>query len=203
MKVTIKEVFPTLFYEFIFSQDEIIPLCKEMENKKEKIKKLYSDEFVMMDYWTDYRNPITLLEYEKLIQKIPSQFISQQLTCEHDKKNSQYVYWTAIYGERGYHETHNHNESFYDILHCNMSSILYLSDIGHTEFFNPRQSDEIHSSCRIPSKMGKMIMFPSHMLHRALPHGKKDAERIIVSSNWRLFHFVSYSTLTFEVPSSL
>ena len=32
-----------------------------------------------------------------------------------------------------------------------------------------------------------MIMFPSHVLHSALPHGKKDgAEKIIVSSNWKL-----------------
>ena len=189
MKKTTQEWFPVLFYEFIFSQDEIIPLCEEMENKKDEIKKRYNDEFEfgIPDYWTDYVNPIKLLEYEKLMQKIPPRFISEQLNCEHDKRGSQDMYWSAIYGKRGYHETHKHNESLYVIPHCNMSSILYLSDIGGTEFFNPRSSsDEIHSSLFVPSKIGMMIMFPSHILHRALSHGKKDAERIIVSSNWQL-----------------
>ena len=39
MKTTRLEFFPTLFYEFIFTQDELNPLCKEIENKKEEIKK--------------------------------------------------------------------------------------------------------------------------------------------------------------------
>ena len=91
-----------------------------------------------------------------------------------------------VYEKRGYHGTHNHNPMLYDVPSCNMSSILYLSDIGHTEFFSP-----VHSTANcmgIPSKMGTMIMFPSHILHSALPHGKKDEERVIVSSNWQVYN---------------
>ena len=188
MKTTRLELFPTLFYEFIFTQDELNPLCKEIENKKEEIKKIYNDDAFepeVDDYWTDFRNPIELLEYERIMMKIPPQFVSYKLNCEHDEE-----YWSAIYGERGYHKTHHHTENLYSgVSHrCNMSSVLYLSDIGGTMFWNPRiSSDEIQTSIFIPSEVGKMVMWPSHILHEVIPHGEKNVdERIVVSSNWRL-----------------
>ena len=68
-----------------------------------------------------------------------------------------------------------------------MSSILYLSDIGCTEFFNPRQEEVTYQVYRVSSQVGKMIMFPSHILHSVIPHGKKKPqERVIISSNWRV-----------------
>ena len=177
MKMIIREVFPTLFYEFDFSvQDQIAPLVEEIQDKKNEIKKYGED-----DYWTDYTNPIKLLEYEKLIDKISFEFLPKMM-CTHIE------HWTAIYGERGYHMTHNHIKNLYDSPECNMSSILYLSDIGYTEFFNPRLSaDEIHFSLDQPSIVGKMIMFPSHILHHAMAHKQEEKERIIVSSNWQVY----------------
>ena len=62
----------------------------------------------MNDYRTDFRNPIELLEYERIMMKIPSQFALQKLNCEHGEE-----YWSAIYGERGYHKTHHHIENLY------------------------------------------------------------------------------------------
>ena len=187
MKITKQEVFPILFYEFLFSADQIAPLVEEIQNKKEIIKKKYNDsptdpELGVPDYWTDYNDPIKLLEYEKLIKEIPPRFLPE-LYCE------QIAYWTAIYEKKGYHGAHNHNPMLYNIPSCNMSSVLSLSDIGQTDFFNPRQSDEIYPSILIPSATGRMIIFPAHILHRAAPHGKKDAERIVVSSNWRIYFF--------------
>jgi len=187
MKMKALEFFPVLFYGVNFSQDQVMPLCEEIQDKKEIIKKRYNDVTVtdgassQVDYWTDFLNTVELLEYEKLIEETSSQFLPE-FRCEHLK------YWTGIYEKRGYHGTHNHNPMLYDVPSCNMSSILYLSDIGHTEFLNPRQSDEIYPSMFIPSEMGKMVIFPAHILHRALPHGKKDEEKIIVSSNWQILY---------------
>ena len=183
MEMTEWGVFPTLFYKFIFSQDQIVPLVEEIQNKKEEIKKIYRNNKLnpLDDYWTDYKDPIKLLAYEKLIEEISSQF-APQMSCKHD------IHWIAIYEARGYHNFHTHNQTLYEPTRTNMSSILYLSDIGDTEFFNPRQSDEIYPSMFIPSEMGKMVIFPSHILHRALPHEKKGEEKIIVSSNWQVHY---------------
>jgi len=196
MKITVKEVFPTIFYEFKFSKEQILPICEEIAAKKTEIKKNYEDcefkfkfhsdidEIKKIDYWTDFDRPIKLLEYEKMVAKeIPFKFLPE-MSCEHVE------YWTAIYEEMGHHFTHNHISMLHGAPICNMSSILYLSDIGYTEFLNPKQDAVTYQSYLISSQVGKMIMFPSHVLHSALPHGKKDEEKIIVSSNWKVYDIV-------------
>ena len=170
------EFFPTLFYEFTWTEDEIHPLLNEVKEKTEEIKIQSNSE--IDEYWTDYSDTVKLLEYEKLIEKVSTAFFPKL-------QYSHIVYWTAIYGERGYHATHNHNGSLFELLAPNMSSILYLSDIGGTQFRNPYQSNQTNSVLYMPSKVGRMIMFPSHILHAAPSHGKKNEERIIISSNWR------------------
>ena len=202
MKIKIQEIFPTIFYEFKFSQEQILPLCEEISAKKIEIKKRYEDsdfeDIRIVDYWTDYYNPVNLLEYKKIVVEEILPLFLPELRCEHLQN------WTAIYEETGYHGTHNHTHQLYDIPNINMSSILYLSDIGETEFFNPRQADVTHQAYRVSSQVGKMIMFPAHILHGALPHGKKGdysktssegrPEKIIVSSNWRLYKNPTEST---------
>tara|TARA_Y100001949_G_C15885980_1_gene285972 strand:- start:96 stop:677 length:582 start_codon:yes stop_codon:yes gene_type:complete len=173
------EFFPTLFYEFTWTEDEIRPLLEEIKEKKVEIKIQSNSDSRTDDYWTDYTLPVKLLEYEKLIEKVSTAFFPK-LQCSH------IVHWTAIYGEKGYHATHNHKAGLFELIDPNMSTILYLSDIGGTQFRNPYQSDQIHSVLYMPSKVGKMIMFPSHILHSAPPHGKKNEERVIISSNWRV-----------------
>ena len=195
MKMKIVEVFPTLFYDFEFSQDQIRPLCEEIQDKKEELKRRYYNDHhtlsnhsepILDDYWTDYVNPITFPTYEKIVrEEILSRFLPE-MKCKH------LVYWTAIYGEKGYHGLHSHNLSLHDDGIINMSSILYLSDIGHTVFYNPRQgTDEIQRSIEIRSVVGKMVMFPSHILHVANPHGKTGKERVIMSSNWQVYNVSS------------
>ena len=174
MKCETVEYFPTLFYEFTWTEDEIRPLLEEIQEKKEEIKTNNID--TVDDYWTDYSNPIKLLEYEKLISKIIVEFLPE-LQCDH------IVYWTAIYGEKGYHATHSHNASLFEQITPNMSSTLYLSNIGGTRFWNP---SEMAVTSFIPSKVGKMIMWPSYILHTAPPHEKKNEERFVISSNWRV-----------------
>ena len=188
MKITIQEVFPTLFYEFKFSEEQILPLYEEITSKKDTIKKVYNDlqrsAEAKIDYWTDFNSPTILLEYEKLTKEISSQFLPE-MYCEN------VVYWTSIYEALGYHEAHNHSPELYDIPISNMSSVLYLSDIGYTEFLNPKLTVSVPENklIRIPSQVGKMIIFPDYVLHSALSHGKKKPqEKIIVSSNWRLYN---------------
>ena len=179
----IHELFPILFYEFQWTEDEIRPLLEEVQNKKETIKERFnphsSTDELVEDYWTDYSVPVKILEYEKLVEKISTGFLPE-LQCNHDS------YWTAIYGERGYHSTHKHIGPLYQSIDSNMSSVLYLSNIGRTHFFNPSQIGVNHQELDIQSEVGKMFIWPAHLLHGVSPHGKKNEERIVISSNWRI-----------------
>ena len=90
MEVIPREVFPTLFYEFIFSQDQIIPLCEEIQDKKEELKRRYYNDYhtllthsepILDDYWTDYVNPITLVSlFQTVLHHFWDQIIAVTLT---------------------------------------------------------------------------------------------------------------------------
>ena len=188
MKCETVEYFPTLFYEFIWTEDEIRPLLEELHLKKQVIKYKYlkeysnptDDRFVdVEDYWTDHGSSITLDEYNKLVEQISKLFLPEL-------NLHPITYWTAIYEARGYHETHQHNPHPYESIGPNMSSILYLSNIGITQFYDPNQMSTDNPEITVQSEVGKMVMFPAHILHRAPPHMKKDEERIVISANWRI-----------------
>ena len=51
---------------------------------------------------------------------------------------------------------------------------------------NLKDVQAIQNLIRFYSEVGKMLLFPAHILHRAPPHMKKDEERIVMSANWRL-----------------
>jgi len=187
----IHKFFPTLFYEFRWSEAEIRPLLEETQVKKEIIKqqsksrpedKLIWDETDnSKNYCNDFYSQVKLLEYEKLIEEIYTTFLPE-LQCSHIK------YWSAIYKEKAYLPVHAHIEPLFSASGINMASTLYLSNTGGTRFFNPSQIGVNDKDLYIQSEVGKMYMWPSHLLHEALPHGKKDKERFIISSNWRIQH---------------
>ena len=175
------EIFPIIFYEFQWTEDEIRPLLEEVQYKKEIIKdRTKKNEGQTKDnHCTDYLASVKLLEYEKLIEDIYTTFLPE-LQCKHIE------HWTAIYGEMGYHPAHSHTGPLFSVLSPNMSSVLYLSNIGGTHFFNPSQIGVIDKDFFVPAKVGKIVMFPAQLIHRVIPHGEKNEERFIISSNWRI-----------------
>ena len=180
-----KEFFPTLFYEFNFSEEEIQPLLDEMEEKKKIIKYKYIHEYAVdrvdrvIDYWTDHAGPCVIDGFENIIRPAIENVFHPHI------KVHMIAYWTAIYAEQGYHATHQHVAHPWESIGPNMSSVFYLSDIGVTQFFNPDQNSN-DPDIFMQSKIGKFVMFPAHILHRAPPHMNPDEERIVMSANWRV-----------------
>ena len=203
MKWKTIEYFPTLFHEFIWTEDEIRPLLEEVNAKKEAIKWKYLNEYAkdpedrVDDYWTDHAGSVTLDEYNKLTEEV----------CNYWKPHLDVhliAYWTAIYAKKGYHETHQHTPNPYETVGPNMSSVLYLSDIGVTQFYAPDQLSG-DPDIFIQSEVGKLVIFPAHILHRAPPHMHDDKERIIISANWRIqeaYHGVFWQARDEIIPMS-
>jgi len=184
MKFEAIEHFPTLFYEFTWTEDQIRPLKKEVENKSPSIKWIYENVYApdprdrVEEYWTDHSKAVELHGYDKLVDEVVDTFLPK-FNCIHQ------AHWTAISGPRGYHSCHQHSQSNpFETTGPNMSSVLYLSNIGKTHVFNPNQLSSIDPEIFIESVLGKMVMFPSHILHRALPHMVEGEERMVISSNW-------------------
>ena len=179
----IHKIFPTLFYEFQWTEDQILPLLNEIQVKKEIIKRQAESRPIETEnsenYFVDYYSQVKLLEYEKLIEEIYTAFLPE-LQCSHIET------WTAIYGEKAYHPAHAHSGPLFSMTGINMSSILYLSNIGGTRFFNPSQIGVNDKDFYIQSEMGKMFMWPAQILHRVIPHREKNEERFIIASNWQV-----------------
>ena len=172
-------IFPTEILTFQFNTEEIRPLIDEVVSKKHEIKKtnsIYNNHGGVGDYFTDFMDPVKLVEYEKLMFIVANFF---------NNNNNPFImknYWTAIYNLSGLHNKHIH-ANFVKGDEENYSSVLYLTSMGETKFYNPNPTC-IHDEAIMASKVGKLIFFPSNLLHSAENH--VDGERIIISANIKL-----------------
>ena len=165
-------VFPQEFFEFKFSTELITPLYNEVLEKKDEIKRIsdmIAGDYATHDYWTDFLQPVKLNEWEKLMSHIRDYFSDFNCACD--------CYWTAIYGKHGMHPLHAHLQSLFEPKINNFSCILYLTNVGATTFINPNTHNVTEFSLDIKAQLGKMIMFPSNILHTSSPHNL-DREKI-------------------------
>ena len=138
---------------------------------------MVADNHATHDYWTDYLQPVKLNEWEKLMPHIRDYFSNFNCTCD--------CYWTAIYGKYGMHALHSHLQSLFKPKINNFSCVLYLTNVGATTFINPNTHNVTEFVLDIKAQLGKMIMFPSNILHTSSPHNL-DREKIIISANWQI-----------------
>tara|TARA_R100001015_G_C4558053_1_gene118485 strand:- start:136 stop:681 length:546 start_codon:yes stop_codon:yes gene_type:complete len=173
-------IFSTEIISFQFNIKEIQPLIDEISKNKKKIKKIsdyYNNVGGVGKYYTDYANPTKLHEYEKIMMMIGNYFINNKKTFHVQN------YWSAIYLEKSIHKTHNHVNFIKEKTH-NYSTVLYLSNTGGTKLFNPNPTSYI-DDILISSEVGKIIFFPSNLLHSGINNQK--GERIIISSNVEIY----------------
>ena len=190
MKLENLTIFPTEIKVFRFNIPQIQPIIDEVLSKKDQIKQrsdIYSNHGGVgeSEYITDYKNPVKLHEFEKLMMIVGSYFAPQN--------NFFHVnyYWTAFYGKNVLHDTHMHG-NFNDKkrLTHNFSSVLYLTENGGTTFYSPNLTSNVDDYL-IKSEVGKFIMFPHNLFHngnnRAEMHGGENQNRFIISANIELF----------------
>jgi len=88
-------------------------------------------------------------------------------------------YWTAIYTKTAYHSTHNHASNILDKI--NYSGILYLTDIGSTNFYSTNPSS-FENKFYSKSEVGKILIFPSTIPHSVEPT-MDESKRVVVAFN--------------------
>ena len=186
-----ENVFPTEIKTFQFGIPEVQPLIDEVLSKKKEIKKR-SDVFSNhgnlgkdSEYITDFRNPIRIFEFEKLMMQVGNFFGSQ------NKIFSITNYWTAFYGKNVLHDTHLHG-NFNDTkrVRNNFASVFYLTQNGGTNFYSHNLKSTV-PEVLVKSEVGKFIVFPHNLFHngnnRQAMHGQSGQTRIIMSANIEIF----------------
>ena len=170
------ELFPSTLIEYRIDKEPLINLMKEIESHRDDMR-LYSlarQEQDVSEYITDYPKNFPLPTFLEIFDSIKNDAFENGLVLELIQ------YWTAIYTGKGYHEKHNHRSNYLD--KTNYSGILYLSDIGRTLLFSPNPTS-IASSHRIQSEFGKIILFPSTVIHEVENHKQDMTERCVVAFN--------------------
>lgn len=162
------DVFPIKFFEHDLPKEYCDDLLKEIKDKHP----------TSAVYYTDYDDPVKL----DLITVLERDL---RITFEHaglEFKLSQY--WVSIYRDDAMHPPHTHKENVFH--RDNYSGILYLTDIGSTSFYNPSTCMFQKNSLKIQSEYGKIVMFPSDMIHWAEPT-RSDKYRYVVPFNFQLY----------------
>ena len=182
MKINDINLFITNIKVIEFSITEITPVIEEVLNNKKEIKKrskIYSKAGGLGNYLTDFKNPVKIIEYEKLMLMIGNFFANKGYNFTVNR------YWTALYNNNSFHPMHTHCYPLDEKNHVNYSSVLYLTSEGGTDFYspNPTSTEGVHT---VKSEVGKMIIFPSNLLHGVIYNDNKN-ERMIISANLGIF----------------
>lgn len=173
------DVFPSRFFDILLEKQDAFNVLNEILRKKEELKTIsaVSQKQSVENYITDYDNPVELETFRIVISKIEEMFKQYNLSFNLSS------YWTSIYTGSGFHTLHHHQMK--RVSDSNYSGILYLSDIGSTEFFSCSPSSYDNYLC-IPSEFGKVVMFPSIIPHTYSPTHNDNNIRYVVPFNFEL-----------------
>lgn len=155
------QVFPTLFYEMRIDPKLAIDIVSYIKTQEPAIRNISeaTQPHPVSDYSTDFSNPIDVPLFDQYVMpEINNAAASIGYTFELSQ------YWISCYtGPSGSHPMHNHQEKYNGRIM--MSAILYLSNIGFTDFFTTSYTADQYMYS-VPSEMGKIIFFPSIVPHQ-------------------------------------
>ena len=170
-------IFPTQLFVFDFDDKDIEPVVKETIKLESQIKicnYLTPENGMFGNGYTDWSNPIRNKEYEKLLLKVAHELLLKKYKFDIEK------YWHSFYIGRSVHQAHIHSSMMrHNFDFTNYSSILSLTDLGQTRFLSSNHSsDEV--DCEIKSQKGRLIIFPSNLMHDA---ENTEGKRMIIAAN--------------------
>ena len=159
-------IFPNYIYKYN------IKISQQDQNFFKVIVKNYKNDF---NYTTFHKENILLIpQITNLKKTLDNIFNKLNLKVLHA--------WLQGYGENNFHDCHTHAE-------CMYACILYLdcsNKSSETVFYHPTYPHSVmyhvkKTTIKIKPKVGKLIIFPSYLLHMVLPN--KDKKRLILSAN--------------------
>jgi hypothetical protein len=154
-------VFPTIFYETQIDKDLSLEILKEIKDNQQIVDIISesTQPHPVSDYSTDYAHPLYIKTFWERVVPGLNQELSQ-FNFTFDVLQS----WIACYtGPAGHHPLHNH-VSGYDG-NIPISGILYLTEVGFTDFFNVSVISQ-NNTFHVKSEVGKIILFPSIIPHQ-------------------------------------
>jgi hypothetical protein len=174
------DLFPTKFFSMKIEDDLLSSLTKEVYERREDLKRLSwaTQQQSCENYITDYYNSKKYESFDQVNDILKSAFLEKEL------KFDLYKYWTAFYKKYSIHEMHTHKDKI--LVRHNYSGILYLTNIGSTQFFSTNPSS-FHNTLGVNSDYGSIVMFPANIPHQVITDNfDSNVERCIIAFNFGL-----------------
>lgn len=165
-------------------------LIKYIQHHVEKYKYAYQqnvgEENVGKIYYTNFFTEVTDERIESCLNKF-KQFICDSFK-EFEIQCNISNCWFAVYDKNAVHLPHIHSTDIGPKLGLHSpgqySGILYLTSIGDTIFYSPNALSR-DMTFNSQSTFGKVIIFPSQLIHSVGPHNQ-DVLRYVISFNMSL-----------------
>lgn len=157
-----KPLFPTMFYETEISKELSFAVLDEIKQKQHMIDTVSEATQIhpLSDYSTDFYHTIRIETFWNDV--VPE--LQQQWKELDNLMMANIQPWVSCYtGPGGHHPLHNHSVGYNGRLHY--SAILYLTNVGMTDFFSVDATAYARQHCE-HSKVGKVIYFPSIVPHQ-------------------------------------
>lgn len=156
-----KPLFPTMFYETQIPRDLCFAVLDEIKSKQDMIDTVSEATQIhpVSDYSTDFMHTIRIdLFWDEVIPRLQMEWesLGKEMVNIHS--------WVSCYsGPSGHHPLHNHKPGYDGRLHY--SAILYLSDVGMTDFYTIDTTAQNNMYCQ-KSQLGTVLFFPSIIPHQ-------------------------------------
>lgn len=154
-------VFPTMFYETKINIDLAYDIIKEIKELEPTIRNISeaTQPHPVSQYSTDFSKPLHInLFHDHVVPFLESEV--EKIGYKFKLTSS----WVSCYtGPHGSHPMHHHSGGWDG--KTRYSGILYLSNIGYTDFFTSNMSAENYMHV-VSSEVGKVVFFPSIVPHQ-------------------------------------
>ena len=171
------DLFPTRLFTFKIEDEKLLEdITYEVYQNKDRMKAVsWANEVTNHeDFIVDFKSPQKVESFEIVAKQIQNHFIDMGMKYELTK------YWTALYKKYSVFEMHDHFTHM--LQRNNYSGILYLTNVGGTQFFTHNASS-FEKNATVHSEYGRVLVFPSSLPHQVITHWDSDVERCVISFN--------------------
>ncbi len=183
------DYFSTRMYIFenIFDNKILTDLLNTIKGDTQHLAYLTSEAEGGPDYKTNYYiKEIYWPLFEPILEELNSRLAEDLM--KYEVVNAP---WYSEYGEHDGHGPHIHDLKQIDIMQIKdalkYSCIINLSNVGSTSFQNPNHTSWDEQVNHQKSQYGKVVLFPSNLLHWVSPHRYSGRTRATFSMNGLLY----------------
>lgn len=156
------DLFPTTIHEFYIPELMIDQFREELDSFYESNRK----DSGVREYFSTYNTSLMRIDDVGKNCELVSSYVESSATKILERRVKIDISFMNYVPQGKTHSKHGHAGPGKEIV----SAILYLDNIGHTNFYDPRVQNFNYTPHIVQAKRGKCVLFPGWLEHEMPPH---------------------------------